>query len=80
MTPVSRRLLSHGKRVNAIAAFSSSGVVAVELTMSTVKSETFSDYARGRLIPNMLPFNGTNPRSIAVMDTLSVHHTREIIR
>ena len=59
--------------VNAMAAFSSSGVVAVDLTTTTVKTETFFDYARGSLIPNMLP------QSIVIMDTFSVHHTREVV-
>ena len=26
----------------------------------------------------MMPFNGSNPRSVAVMDNLSVHHVREV--
>ena len=36
MTPTSHRILARGQRVNAIAAFSSSGVVAVDIVNETV--------------------------------------------
>ena len=79
VTPVTHRLLSRGRRVNAMAAFSLSGLVALELTTTTVNTEVFFDYIRGSLVPNMLPFNGTNPKSIAIMDNLSVHRTTEVV-
>ena len=64
MTPQNRRLLGRGKRVNAVARISTDGLVAVEVVTTTVDSEVFFDFARRSLIPNMLPFNGQNPRSI----------------
>ena len=78
VTPTYHRLLSRGKRVNAIAAMASTGVLALELTTSTVTGETFFDFVRGSLIPNMLPYDGINPRSVAVMDNCSVHHIDEV--
>ena len=30
------------------------------------------------LIPNMMPFNGTNPHSVIIMDNCSVHHVSEV--
>ena len=40
----------------------------------------FFDFLRGTLIPymNMMPFNGSNPRSIIIMDNCSVHHIAEV--
>lgn len=78
LTPVSHRLHARGQRVNAMAAIDSTGLVALELTTSTVGRETFYDFIRGTLIPQMMPFNGINPRSVAVMDNLSVHHVHEV--
>ena len=78
LAPQNKRLLSRGQRVNAIAGMSTDGVVAVEVTKSNVDAEVFFDYARRSLIPNMLPFNGSNPCSIVIMDNLSVHHTQDI--
>ena len=79
MPTVSKALFSRGKRVNAIAGISTTGLVGLELTTSTVNADSFFDFARGCLIPNMMPFNGTNPRSIVVMDNLSVHHVSEVL-
>ena len=72
------RLLVHGQRISAIAAIASDGLTAVELKTGSVNSDCFVDFARGNLIPNMQPFNGTNPKSIAVMDNCSVHHVQEV--
>ena len=72
------RLLSRGRRVNAIGAISCTGLEALELTNATVNLENFFDFLRGSLIPKMMPFNGNNPKSILIMDNLSVHHTCEV--
>ena len=77
--PVVHRFLSRGKRVNAIAAISTSGLVSLELVTRTVNGEVFFDYVRSCLIPNMMPFDGVNPRSIAIMDNCSVHHVNEVL-
>jgi len=50
-----------------IAVLCTDGVITVEYTMGTVNGDKFFDYVRGSLIPNMLPFDGTNPRSIAIL-------------
>ncbi len=75
---MSRRLLARGQRINAIACLSSSGILAVESVLGTINGETFFDFLRGTLIPQMMPFNGSNPLSILVMDNCSIHHTREV--
>ena len=80
VTPEYRRqFVGHGLRVNTIIGISTVGVIAMEMTTSSVNADIFFDFVRGSLIPNMQQFNGTNPRSIAVMDNLSVHHTDEVI-
>ncbi len=56
----------HGQENNAIAGMTTTGVVAPELTESTVNAVIFFDFARGCLIPNTLPFNASNPRSTVV--------------
>ena len=78
VTPTYHRLLSRGRRVNAIAAMASSGVLALELTTSTVNGQIFFDFVRGSLIPNMMPYDGINLRSVAVLDNCSIHHVNEI--
>ena len=73
--PVVHHFHSRGRRVNAIAAISSSGLVTVELTQSTVDKEVFFNFVRSSLIPNMMVYDG----SVAVMDNLSVHHAQEVL-
>ena len=80
VTPEVRRpFLGHGQRVNAIIGICTIGVIAMETTTSSVNADIFFDFARSTLIPNMQQFNGTNPRSVVVMDNLSVHHTDEVL-
>lgn len=43
-----------------------------------MNSDTFFDFVRGSLIPEMLPFDGSNPCSIAVLDNCSIHHTQPV--
>ena len=78
MRPVTHRFLSRGTRVNAIAALSQEGIIALELVSGSVNGVKFFDFVRSTLIPVMMPFDGVNPRSILVMDNCSIHHIREV--
>jgi len=79
MTPVSHRFLSRVKRINVIAAMSlTEGIFSTEITNTTVSGDTFYDFVRGSLIPNMLPFDGVNERSVVVMDNCSIHHIEPV--
>ena len=73
---IKHTLLSRGKRINAIIALSSSGIVARYLTEGTVDTNTF---IRSELIPNMQPFDGDSIASMVIMDNLSVHHCSPIV-
>lgn len=61
-----------------MTATCSDGLLTVDLTESTMTGEKFSDFVRRSLIPNMLPFNGVNPQSIAVLDNCAIHHVQEV--
>ena len=78
-TPESTRQFGRGQRTNSIVGIATDGVVALEMTTSSVDRNIFFDFVRGSLIPNMQQFNGTNSRSIVVMDNLTVHHTDEVV-
>ena len=75
---VCRRLLVRGRRVSAIAALSYHGILDVNITNQSVDGKKFCDFIPGSLIPNMLPFNGTNPTSVVIMDNCSIHHIQEV--
>ena len=63
-TPTNTRLLVN----NAIAAMSSSGVIALEIQKGTLNGEAFFDLIRGVLIPQTQQFNGQSSNSILVLD------------
>ena len=73
-TPVYNRFLHRGNRISAIAAVSTDGLLAYEFYKGTVNGETFLDFIQGVLIPEMMPFDGENPRSILILDNCSIHH------
>ena len=75
---VCHRLQVRGQRISPIAAISSDGLLGVELSTGSVNGEKFYDFVRGTLIPEMLPFDGTSPRSIAIMDNCSIHHMQDV--
>jgi len=77
--PVYHHFLHRGRRVSVIAALCTDGVIAVEFIMGTVNRDKFFDYVGDSLIPNMLPFDGTNPRSIAILDNCSIHNVESVV-
>ena len=76
--PVCHRLLARGKRISAIAAICSEGILGVELTTGTVDGDKFVDFIRGTLIPNMHAYDGTSSKSVVVMDNCAIHHIPEV--
>lgn len=67
-----QRLFVRGNRVSSIAAISSIGLMDVHSTLSTNTGDTFFDFIRGSVIPNMHPY--PDSRSILIMDNCSIHH------
>ena len=66
---VSRRMLVRGQ-VSTIAAICTEGLRASNMTTGSVNGELF----RGDLVPELLPFDGWNPKSVVIMDNCSIHH------
>ena len=72
----SRRMLCRGKRVNSVAAMDMNGVICVDSITGSVNGDVFCDlfcdFVERSLIPQLLPFNGRNPRSIVFLDNASI--------
>ena len=75
---VCHRWLVRGRRVSAIGALSCEGILDVEVTTESVNGDKYCDFLRGSLIPNMLPYDGSSPKSVVVMDNCSIHHIHEV--
>ena len=78
MTPACTRFLARGKHVSCIAAIAYDGLIALEVTITTVDAQIFFDFVHDSLIPNMLPFDGSSSCSIAVMDNCWIHHADSV--
>ena len=71
---VSQKLLVRGKRVSAIAFMSVCGVLDLKIVEGTVDSDTYCDFVEKVLLPHLMPFDGTNPHSVVIVDNCSIHH------
>ena len=72
--PRSCELLVRGERVSVITAMNEEGILAMKIVRGTVNGDDFLDFIQRDLLPTLMPFNGTNPNSIVVLDNCSVHH------
>ena len=61
-----------------IAAMSTEGVEDIYIVEGSVNGEKFVDFVRHCLLPVMMPFNGTNPKSLVILDNASVHHVEAV--
>ena len=77
-TAVDHRWLHRDTRIAATPAMTTTGILADELMKGSVNGDRFFDYVHGSPIPEMLPFDGRNLKSIAVMDNCSIHHVHAV--
>ena len=78
--PVNYRLQVYGQRISAIGILSSRGIEDSYLVEGSVNGERFMKFVDNALIPNLLPFDGENPRSIiVVLDNASIHNVDEVV-
>ena len=76
---ITRRLLVRGKRVSAFAGMCCDGILDVCTVIGSVDAGKFEEYVEERLLPTLQPFNGTNARSVVILDNASIHHAQGIV-
>ena len=77
--PVDLQLYSRGIHITAIAAMSCSGVIATSIVEDGVDGDEFQKFLEEKLSAVLLPFNGSNPNSIVIMDNASIHHVDGVV-
>lgn len=77
--PVDRRLLIRGIRYSAIPIMTIDGLHDVMIAEGTINGERFEHFVEDYLLPMLLPYNGSNPFSVVVMDNASIHHTQPVV-
>ena len=76
--PCDHHLLIHSTCYSAIPIISVVGVHDVYIAEGNMNGERFAKFVQDSLLPVLMPFNGTNSRSIVIMDSANIHHVEEI--
>ena len=45
-----------------------------------VDGDVFYHFVQSSLLSLLMPFNGTNPNSVVIMDNCSIHHLNDVVR
>ena len=57
-----------------VAAMSTNGMLDYRLVQGGVGAIEFKEFVEKCLLRYLMPFDGTNPHSIVIMDNASIHH------
>ena len=79
LTPRTYTFKSGGRRYTQIMAMSTCGIEDVYVTEGNMDGDRFLKYVQRSLLPLLMPFDGTNPKSVVVMDNASIHHVEEVV-
>ena len=74
-----QKLLVRGERISAIAAMTSCCVLDIQIVRGGVTGDDFIDFINKMLLPHMMPFNGSNPNSVVILDNCSIHHAAGVV-
>lgn len=77
--PHDHRLLIRGTRYSAIPVMSLDGIHDVEIIEGSVNGSRFQSFVENTVLPILNPFNGTNDRSVVIMDNCAIHHVSPVI-
>ena len=64
---VKRQAQNWGPRITAIPVICTEGMIEVGIYQGKVDGAKFEEFVDQKLCPNLLPFNGINPRSVVIM-------------
>ena len=73
-----QKLLVRGERISVIVAMTVNGILDLQIVRGSVNGDIFMDFIQRVLLPNLMPFNGTNPNSV-LLDNCSVHHVEGVV-
>ena len=73
------RLLANGKHYSAIGIMTTTLFLDCYVVEGTVDGDVFYHFVQSSLLPQLMPFNGTNPNSV-IMDNCSIHHLYDVIK
>ena len=74
-----QKLLVQGEKISVKAAMTVNGILDLQIVRGSVNGDVFMDFVERVLLPNLMPFNGTNPNSVVLLDNCSVHHVEGVV-
>ena len=78
--PLTHHLLVRGERVSANTCMSSSGILDVKMVRGTTGGDQFYEFVQTHLLPHLMPYDGSNPHSVVILDNCTVHHVPEVVK
>ena len=69
-----------GVRYSAIGILTVEGIQDSYITSQNIDAEKFEDFVDKCQVPRLMPFNGTNPNSVVILDNASIHHVDHIVQ
>lgn len=78
LTPERHNLRVGGKRISAIGVMTTGGIEDAYLAEGGVNGDVFEHFVRTSLLPILQPFNGSNPRSVVILDNAAIHHLEQV--
>nr|XP_058973947.1 uncharacterized protein LOC131800278 [Pocillopora verrucosa] len=76
---VKKFMQNWGPHITAIPIICTEGIIDIGMYTGNVNAVTFLNFVTDKLCPNLLPFNGRNPRSVVILDNAAIHHTQEAV-
>ena len=77
---VAHKLLVRGERISVIAFMSPQGILDSVPVKGGVNADKFYHAVQRSLLPHLMPFNGTNPHSVLILDNCYIHHVEEVVK
>ena len=72
-------LTVRGKHCTFILVLTTNGIENLCITESSIDGDVFLDFIRRCILPIFMPFNGTSPNLIVIMDNASIHRTDPVL-
>ena len=77
-TPRSFKMLVRGERLSVIGIMTINGILDFHVVNGTSDGDSFLEFVENYLLPCLMPFNGTNPNSIVILDNCAIHHIEPV--
>ena len=71
--------MNRGKRYSAIGIITTTSFLDCYIVEGSVNGDIFYHFVQSALLPHLIPFNGSNPNSIVILDNCSIHHIKDTI-